>query len=277
MILAELTRLTDIFQTFITDFQTDENRWLSDYFQLLQLPSGKTQLFGFMTSPEVEYASKTDPFLKIAVEGPRIFAGQFSSIEGLGDLTTIIFPINPTESLVIVCGNLDLLYYFTIESKFCTFSITSNLISISGFPEKFLSNRGEFGKEFGKLLFRSRTLEEALTFQDLCNAPDSTTRKNCADTLRTTKSALEEQVEYLSYMSASLISICQMITQKYNAGYRLTKCLCFYRGGYLNLVDLGGKDRILTSTTLGNITFGPMIRKTMKKIEQSLLEIIPSP
>lgn len=270
--LAELTKIKDIFAQYLIDFDTSENTWLDDYFKLLKLPTGNSGLFGFHVADEIQYASQTDAFLNLAIEGPRIFAGQFSSIEGLGELREIMFPINPVESLVISCSDLDLLYYFTIESEKCIFKIRENLLSIKNFPEKYISSRKS--KEFGKLVSRSRTLQEALLIQELVRETQDFKKKRIRQQLHQVKDDLHTKMENLSQVSASLITICQMICMKFNREFALTKTICIYEHGLINLVDIGGADQILTSVTMGTVEYGSNLRKTMEKIEQSLSEIV---
>ena len=75
-------------------------------------------------------------------------------------------------------------------------------------------------------------------------------------------------------MSASLISICNMITMKYNSGFGLTKCLAFFTNGFISLVDIGGMDRILTTISHAKIDLGLMLKRTMNTIEESLKEVV---
>ncbi|MHA1602936.1 MAG: hypothetical protein ACTSVU_02800 [Promethearchaeota archaeon] len=270
VILSELNNMQTIFEKYLKNMATDENKWLTDYFKLLTLSTGKTGLFGFMAGDNMQFTTKADAFLNLAIEGPRIFAGQFSSIKDLGELREIMFPINPNESLVIMCADLDMLYYFTIESIKCKFSSTINMLSLSNFPEKYITSR----KLFGKLISRSRTLDEALTIQEIYQTDNPIKKKHLTENLRDLKENLQDKMDHLSYMSASLISICQMITQKYNQGFGLTKCLCFYENGYINFVDVGGMDQILTSITLSKIDFGQELKKNMGKIEKSIKDIV---
>ncbi|MCF2141177.1 MAG: hypothetical protein K9W44_14050 [Candidatus Lokiarchaeota archaeon] len=270
--LAELTKIKKILSKYLLDFDTSENTWLNDYFNLLKLPTGNSGLFGFQVADEVQYASKTDAFLNLAVEGPRIFAGQFSSVEGLGELREIMFPINPVESLVISCKDLDLLYYFTIPSEKCVFKIRENLLSIKDFPEKYITSRK--GNEFGKLISRSRTLREAQLIQKILREDSEYKKKQLRQELHQLKTSLQEKMENLSHVSASLITICQMICMKFNREFALTKTICIYEHGLINLVDIGGAYQILTSVTIGKIEYGSILRKTMEKIEQSLAEIV---
>lgn len=270
--LAELTKIKDLLFSHIKNFDTTENTWLTDYFNLLKLPTGKSGLFGFQFADEVQYASQTDAFLNVAIEGPRIFAGQFTSIEGLGDLREIMFPINPTESLVISCKDLDLLYYFTISSDRCVFKIRENLLSFKDFPEKFISSRKP--NEFGKLLSRSRTLKEAQQIQEILRMESEYKKKQAKQQFHTLKVNLQDQMKTLSHISASLITICQMICMKFNREFALTKAVCIYEHGLINLVDVGGAETILTSVTMGTVEYGGTLRKTMEKIEKSLEEIV---
>ncbi|MHA1777412.1 MAG: hypothetical protein DRO88_10080 [Promethearchaeia archaeon] len=270
--LAELTKIKEILATYIINFENSENAWLNDYFKLLKLPTGNSGLFGFQVADEIQYASQTDAFLNLAVEGPRIFAGQFSSIEGLGELREIMFPINPVETLVISCKDLDLLYYFTIESEKCIFKIRENLISIKNFPEKYITSRKS--KEFGKLVSRSRTLQEALLIQELVRETQDFKKKRLRQKLHQVKNDLQTQMENLSKVSASLITICQMICMKFNREFALTKTICIFEHGLINLVDIGGADQILTSVTMGEMDYGSTLKKTMEKIEKSLEEIV---
>ncbi|WP_371803681.1 hypothetical protein [Candidatus Lokiarchaeum ossiferum] len=272
--LAELSKIYKLLEKYLSNFKSEENKWLSDYFKLLKLPTGKSGLFGFKAGQEMNYASQTDAFLNLAIEGPRIFAEQFTVIKELGELRHILFPVNPTESIVISCADLEMLYYFTIESEKCVLKTEINFISLKNYPEKYVSSRG---KEFGKLISRSRSLEEALQIQAIMSEEDPEKRKKQTLKLRPMKENLQSQLENLSYMSASLISICQMITKKFNKEFGLTKCLCIYEKGYINLVDIGGSDRILTSINLGKVEFGHDLKKTISKIEDSLEEIVEVP
>ncbi len=269
--LAELSKISDILEEHIVDYKTDENQWLIDYFKLLKLPTGKTGLFGFMAGEDVQYASKSDAFLNLAVEGPRIFAGQFSTIEELGDLRQIIFPINPKESLVITCEDLDMLYYFTIDSSKCIFKVTANPISLKNYPEKYITNRGD---EFGKLISKSRTLDEAEIIQAIYESTDAGNKKRLQEQLKIKKYQLQQKMNDLSFMSACLISICQMITMKYNQGFGLTKCMAFFSKGYINLVDVGGMDQILTSINIAKIEYGGALKRMMQQIAKSLSELV---
>ncbi len=258
----------------MSNFKSEENRWLSDYFKLLQLPTGKSGVFGFKAGKEMNYASQTDAFLNLAIEGPRIFGSQFTVIKELGELRHIFFPINPSESLVISCADLDMLYYFTIESGKCIIKTEINFMSLKDYPENYVSSRG---KEFGKLISRSRTLEEAFQIQAIMSEENSEIRKKKTLKLRTMKENLQSKLESLSYMSASMISICQMITQKFNKEFGLMRCLCTYDKGYINFVDVGGSERILTTMNLGKVEFGPELKKTINKIEDSIEGIVEIP
>ncbi|TFH28605.1 MAG: hypothetical protein E4G98_05175 [Promethearchaeota archaeon] len=273
--LAELTKIKDILFEFISDFDTTENTWLTDYFNLLKLPTGNSGLFGFQVADEVQFASQTDAFLNLAIEGPRIFAGQFSSIKDLGELREIMFPINPVESLVISCQNLDLLYYFTIASDKCIFKIRENLLSFKDFPEKYITSRKSH--EFGKLISRSRTLKEAQQIQDILRQESEYKKKQGKQEYHLLKDQLQEHMNTLSHFSASLITICQMICMKFNREFALTKAICIYEHGLINLVDIGGADQILTSLTMGRVEYGSELRKTMEKIEKSLEELVDIP
>ncbi|MHA1519626.1 MAG: hypothetical protein ACTSRK_05530 [Promethearchaeota archaeon] len=273
--LAELTKIKVILLEYISDFDTVENLWLTDYFNLLKLPTGNSGLFGFQMADEVQFASKTDAFLNLAIEGPRIFAGQFTSIKDLGELREVMFPINPVESLVISCKDLDLLYYFTIASDKCVFKIRENLLSFKDFPEKYITSRKSH--EFGKLISRSRTLKEAQQIQDILRQESDYKKIHAEQQYELIKEKLQEHMSTLSHFSASLITICQMICMKFNTEFALTKAVCIYEHGLINLVDIGGADHILTSVTMGTVEYGNELRKTMEKIEKSLEELVDIP
>ncbi|MHA1719731.1 MAG: hypothetical protein ACTSWX_02935 [Promethearchaeota archaeon] len=267
--LPELNKIKNILEEFIEDFPTNENTWLNDYFKLLQLP---TSIFGLKVTDELSYTSKTDAFLNLAVEGPRIFAGRFSAIKDLGNLKLVIFPINPKESIVISSEELEMFYYFTIPTKDLSYASYSKLISLEDFPENYLTSTKP--NQFGHLISRSRTLKEALKSQEICETTDLKQQKYCVDDLRYYKTKLDEEISAMSYFSASLITICQMITMKFNKEFKLTKTTCIYENGIVSLVDLGDADTILTSIQICEVNYGSNLRKVIKKIKNSMDEII---
>ena len=88
----------------------------------------------------MNFSTEQDAFLKLAVEGPIVFAGQFSAINKLGALRMIVIPINQKDGLIIFTPKEDMIYYFTVELEQCDFSFASRLIMEPDFPEIFITS-----------------------------------------------------------------------------------------------------------------------------------------
>ena len=71
---SEFIKIKRVLEEHLVDYQKDENKWLSEYFNLLKVPSS---LFGVNIKDVVNFSTEQDAFLKLAVEGPIVFAGVF--------------------------------------------------------------------------------------------------------------------------------------------------------------------------------------------------------
>jgi hypothetical protein len=263
---AELTKIKKLFEENVEDFSKDDNSWLADYFNLLKLP---TKWFGFKFS-EFTFASKTaDTFLNLAIEGPKIFASQFSSIENLGELKLIHFPINSSESFVIYNADIDIFYFFTVPTIQCNYKILSCEDQFLDFPDVYRTSK----KRFGKLLSRSYTLTEKIKERNLAAEEDKEKKKMIEEELKIFKSDLKIQITSLSQFSASFFTICSVICQKFNPNFNLNKSTCLYEKGLIKFIYIDS-DTILTSFSPGNIEYGSELNKVIKKIDESMKEIL---
>lgn len=265
--LSELNKIKTILAENLSDFGNDDNKWLNDYFEMLKLPS----TFGFQKS-EISFTSKDkeiNTFLNLAIEGPKIFATQFSSLSGMGELILIIFSINESESLVIYNSPSDILYYFTISTNHCSYSITTDFISFPDFPAIYRTSR----KRFGKLLDRSYTPFESNFNVKFESVEDREDKKTLDDEFRLKKEAVKEQLNSLSYFSASLFTICQAIVQKFSSKLDLNQVLCIYHNGIITFTYIDS-DTILTYINKGSVDLGSELKTLIKRIEDGMQDIL---
>ena len=264
--LMELKKISKILEENIDDFQKDENKWLTDYFKLLKLP---TRLFGFQLSNTISYASQTDAFMKVAAEGPVVFANQFSQIEELQNLQQIVFPINKTESLIINSSNLDYIYYFTLPTQDCAFEFSTDIFPNLDLPDSFRTSL----RRFGRMIERATTINESLNSAKLKNLKVKETKKQLEEQIKLKKLEISEEFKLLSKHSASLFTICKLIAEKLSPNFELPKCVCIFEGGYTthSYID---SDTILTTLNIGVLEMGKELKKILKKFDDSMIEIL---
>jgi hypothetical protein len=266
----DLSRIKIILEENLSDFHNEnENKWLSDYFEMLKLP---TQIFGFQKS-DFAFATKelkkeADTFLNLAIEGPKFFATQYSTLD-IGELQLILFPINDIESLIIYCTSNDMLYYFTIPSEKFSFNCSLLPNSFPNFPETFRTSR----KRFGKLLESSLSPKEVKMMQQLKDTSDREARRGLDEEYKTFQQELNVQLTTFSHLSAAFFSICQSIADKITPYIRLNKTICFFKSGIINHYYID-TDTILTTIQKGTIEFGSDIKGILKKIDASIQEIL---
>ena len=264
--LAELIKIKNAFEEYLVDFRRDENAWLSDYFELLRLP---TKLFGFHKS-EFDFTSKQiDTFLNLAIEAPKFFATQFSSIRDIGELTLIIFPINPKESFVIYSAPGDIIYYFSIPTDELSFTFSMDLVSYDSFPEYYRSSK----KRFGKLFSWSSTITDVSKDFILDNIEDKDEKKLKEEELKISRVELKEEMKTLSHYSVSLFTICDAIVQKLTPSFYMNKCFCIFKNGTVS-VDLLTTETLLTTIKSAKIEYCSELKKILKKIDNSISEIL---
>jgi hypothetical protein len=271
--LPELQKLLKILEENLEDFHKDENKWLSDYFNLLGLP---TNFFGFAVS-DFSYASKeTDAFLNLAMLGPKIFASQFSSlIKELGDLSLIIFPITPKESIVISGAMWDMLYYFMIPTDQCIMKIDTQLACGTNFPDLFLSSVWRFS--FGKAVDRVRTfddiqkdMEKEVPARDM----PKDQRKLLEEEHKLKETQQSEQFKSMARYASPFYAVCEMIARKFNAAFSIPRCTCVFENGMISFTRLFDYATIVNTITLGKVQFGAEFQKLLKKINDSMSEIL---
>lgn len=264
--ISMLSEYDEMFESYLEDWDTSENKWLNDYFDMLKIPA---KFFGFQKS-DFNFASReVDAFLNLAIQAPRIFASQFTEVKGIGELRLIVFPINPTDNLVIYAADLGIIYYFTIPISKCNFAHKTNFFSYDDFPDSYRTSR----KRFGKLLERSKTIQEVILEQKIEDEPEKTIRKELESELKELKESLKSKIKLLSHHSASFFTVCQAIAQKFTPDFDLNKAICIYEHGLLSFHYITS-DTILTNVNLGEIELGKQMTKIIDKIDDSIENII---
>ncbi|MHA1342306.1 MAG: hypothetical protein ACTSRZ_21360 [Promethearchaeota archaeon] len=262
----ELIKIKNTLKENLADFSDDQNKWLVDYFKILKLP---IDVYGIQKSSYIFESKEIDAFLRLAIEGPKILAKQFSSVNHIGDLIMIAFPISEENSFVIYVHESNLLFYFTIKTKNIYFNQTIDFISSKNFPRTYRTSR----KRFGKLLERSYTIEEVTLRQRIESIEDKEQKKKFEEELKSKKQQLRQQIEGYSKISASLFTICQAIAYKLSNNFYINKVICLFKNGciFLHYID---SDTILTLINIGKIEYGSEFKNIIKKINESFNEIL---
>ncbi|MHA1730922.1 MAG: hypothetical protein ACTSU5_03220 [Promethearchaeota archaeon] len=277
--LPELRKIVQTLEEFVPEFETRDGSLFADYFNIVNLP---TEFFGFRFSG-IDFASEqAGTFLNTALEGPKLFASQFSDLSlpdgvQMGDLGLIIFPISNEESIVVSCSQLEMLYYFTLPTFECTYKFTT---SIGTKQVHMLSSQKP--SQFGKLLMRDapeplelagggkETREEKGTEKER----DLEERKLERERQKAEELAAEERWSKFSFCAASFFTICQIIAKKLTPGYYLQRSYCVFPNGVLSVVDFQDSTSLLTTISPGEVEMGEEIQKVLKKISSSVERVL---
>lgn len=301
ILLPELKEIFDVLEEYVAEFQKQDNAFVNDYFNILNLP---TDFFGFQVSGEFNFASDQinleldDPdqreqvstFLNVAIEGPKLFASQYSAFDALGELNLIIFPINEAQSIVISCTDF-LLFYFTMPTPDCTFNCA---LSPVAFPAFFVTStkRSQFGKiqmhntlvDIDETPAAASSSKSGAKSDSKSGSGSRRRRKNKgekgepAEAQETARVVLkdplvehEEMLARLSYCSASLYSICQMIGEKFTPEFNALSVFCLYENGYISLSELSESNSLLTSIVSNTeLELGGEVDKLLTKFRNSV-------
>ncbi|MHA1898633.1 MAG: hypothetical protein ACTSU2_14675, partial [Promethearchaeota archaeon] len=266
--LKLLNKIIEIFSEHIIDFNKNENEWLRDYFNISKMP---TNIYGFSKGDFIfDSTSKEDlnNFLNIAIEGPKIFANQFTNYIDIGSLNLLIFPINFKELFIIRCLEPDIITYFTITQNTLNFKIKIEQ-QLYDFPEFIRSSI----KRFGKLFSWSKTNREFEYSMNLQNIKDKEEKKELESELKEFKMSLKENLTSLSNYSVSIYNICNTIAQKINNQFEVNKVICFFEKGYASL-NLLSSDTLLTEIKLCDIEYSSQFKKLIKKMDDSVIELL---
>jgi len=266
--LLLLDTIYKILEEGLIDFQKEDNRWMGEYLNLLEVP---TNLFGLCLSNFTYATKEIDAFLNLAVTGPKIIASQFSSIPSLGILTMIIFPITPKESIVISCNDLDMLYYFTIPTDQCLLNTYIALPPNSNFSESYVSSSRRLF--FGKLDYRSPFPTELQNYElEEIESSDKSSKSTPPKVVLSPQ--ITQQLENYSKFSVTVYTMCQLITQKFTPTLIIPKCFCVFENGLISFTKFKGEEHILTTINLGKVQLGPELQKMWQKVTDSVEEIL---
>ena len=280
--LPELMKITEALEDYVDIFMRRDNRWLTEYFSLVNLP---TEFFGFSLPGDYPYTSgkdSEDTFLNIAWEGPKLFASQLSTHNNLGDLQIIIFPINASQSVVISCTGI-LLYYFALPTEQCNLQLTTCL---NAPPHHFLISQKQ--SQFGKLLSHNASslaapLEEG--DQDQGNEAENVDDPKLWGRGKKDKDkgklkdkdkakAAEDEVQRLASSIAAFFSICQLIAQKLTPDYSVPVAFCVFENGSVSVSDFVESNSLLATISTGSVDIGTEIAKILEKIQSSVGSLI---
>jgi hypothetical protein len=263
----EFMKIKRALEEHLVDYHQDENKWLSEYFNLLKVPN--SGLFGVNIKDVVNFSTEQDAFLKLAVEGPIVFAGQFSAIQKLGSLKMIMIPINKKEALLIYTPKEDMIYYFTLPLEQCEFSLVSKVIVDENFPEIYLASK----RRFGRLYSYSYTFRSSFNIAEKDIATDKAEKKLLETEQKNLDEELIQTLNDLSRYSISFYIIAQTIAKKFTPKINLSKALAIYTNGLVSFHYLSS-ELLLTQIQFGIIDTGSEIKRIMKNIEDSMSEIL---
>lgn len=263
----EFMKIKKALEEHLVDYHQDENKWLSEYFNLLKVPSGG--LFGVNIKDVVNFSTEQDAFLKLAVEGPIVFAGQFSAIQKLGSLKMIMIPINKKEALIIYTPKEDMIYYFTLPLEQCEFNLVSKVIMDDSFPEIYLASK----RRFGRLYSYSYTFRSSFNLAEQDIAADKAEKKLMETEQKNLDEELIQKLNDLSRYSISFYIVAQTIAKKFTPKINLSKAVAIYTNGIVSFHYLSS-ELLLTQIQFGNIDTGAEIKRIMKNIEDSMSEIL---
>lgn len=274
--LPELKEIQKVLEDNILNFRMDNNRWFTDYLAIMDLP---TELFGIHLS-DISFATKeVDAFLNLALMGPKIFASQFSSVRDLGELNLIIFPINPKESIAISCKELDMLYYFTLPTEQCRICSNNTLYSYPDFPDSFLVSQ----KRIGKVLTKNHTIDDFQKEMRKLEEKKGDEKKTEGSKIeqstleiqmKTREELLENQYKTLAQLAVLFFNLCTLISQKFTPNFQIPRCFCTFTHGLISFTNFYASDALLISIAPGEVQFGQELQKLMRKISESMEEIL---
>lgn len=263
---SEFIKIKRVLEEHLVDYQKDENKWLSEYFNLLKVPSS---LFGVNIKDVVNFSTEQDAFLKLAVEGPIVFAGQFSAINKLGALRMIVIPINQKDGLIIFTPKEDMIYYFTVELEQCDFSFASKLIMEPDFPEIFITSN----RRFGRLFSHSFNFKSSFDLVEKDTELEKAEKKLIESEKKLFDEELAKTLNNLSRFSISFYMVAQTIARKFTPKIILSKSICIYTNGMVSFHSMNG-DSLLTQIQFGVTEPGSEIKRITKNIEDSMSEIL---
>ncbi|GAB4330566.1 MAG: hypothetical protein Kow0069_38170 [Promethearchaeota archaeon] len=279
ILLPQLKRVVDLLSEYLADFDATDASWIEEYFQLVQLP---TDFFGFKFSGFDFSSREVDAFLSSALEGPQLFAGQFSELAGLGRLRLIASPLNEEEILLIYCEGQRLLY-FTLPATSCTLSTetTANNVPlhllVSTKPRSFgklqAVNSSSWGEGAGKRAARKAKAGDGRAQgagKAEGGAKDGGERKD-------DRGGEPDQTKlwtHLAFSSASFFSICQIVAQKMTPEFQASHALVLYEGGTVEFAEFRDSNNLLVTVNLARAEIGPEVERVVKKLTESVESLL---
>ena len=280
--LFQVNELNSIFKRNIFDFEQEQSIWIREYLNLLQLPSS---IYGVKLQNNLSLSSIKDAYLNVGIEAPIFFGEQLGNmIKRLGDLQILMMPLNLDENLIIYNNFMEIggYYFFTQPISQCTIQITKQLFGQLDAPEIYITSN----KKFGKLINFSKTLHDVLQEQNLAQRKDESIEEGYSEKnlgwrrkreiskiekakIKVKEKEMQDRNSSISYYSASLFSISQLLVEKMNQNFFFNKMSIVFEKGLVEIQKLS-EDYLETNIVLGEIKLDKNLVKIVDKFKESM-------